>query len=192
MPISPSRTCARQMAHSRSLQNGMTMIEILVVLSIIATAAFVVTLSLPSQSAERSLHQEADLLSARLNLAAERSLIERRVFRFGWSSEGYGFEEWVQGDWRAVQDMPLSEGHRFDRGLVLTDGDGAGGGQVARDLGDQAAGGGWAVRDTRAQPLHLERAERSGKCRLLLVFLCHGDAVEGPMHGHAGVDGTAS
>lgn len=130
MPISPSRTCARQMAHSRSLQNGMTMIEILVVLSIIATAAFVVTLSLPSQSAERSLHQEADLLSARLNLAAERSLIEGRVFRFGWSSEGYGFEEWVQGDWRAVQDMPLSAVHRFDRALVLTDGDGAGGGQV--------------------------------------------------------------
>lgn len=118
------------MAERRGLQSGMTMIEILVVLSVIATAASMVMLSLPNGSTLRSAQQEAELLVARLNIAAERSLVESRMLRMSWSSEGYGFEEWQQDAWQAVEGLPLSAPHRLDRYLVLSDVAGAGRGSI--------------------------------------------------------------
>lgn len=118
------------MIDQRSGESGMTMIEVLVVLSLIAFSAGVVTLALPSTASVRSLNQEADLFAARINLAAEQSLIERRQLRMIWSAEGYGFEEWAEDGWQDVEVGALSQNHRFDRGIALTQGFGTSRGSV--------------------------------------------------------------
>ena len=123
-------TCEQAMADQRSGESGMTMIEVLVVLSLIAVGAGIVTLTLPSAATGRSLTQEAELFVARLNLAAEQSLIERRQLRMSWSAGGYGFEEWTKDGWQNLKGGALSVNHRFDRDIVLTQGFGTGRGSV--------------------------------------------------------------
>lgn len=130
MRTSSLATCAQAMTDQRSGESGMTMIEVLVVLSLIAVGAGVVTLALPSTASDRSLNQEAELFAARINLAAEQSLIERRQLRISWSAEGYGFEEWADDGWQDVEGGALSENHRFDRDIALTQGFGTSRGSV--------------------------------------------------------------
>lgn len=113
------------MVKSRSGDSGVTLIEMLVVLSLIAVSAGVVTLALPGAGQGRTVTQEANLLAARLNLAAERSLIEGRHFRLDWTTQGYGFDEWTDDGWNDANGAPLSEDHLLDRDAVLTDADGA-------------------------------------------------------------------
>lgn len=123
-------TCAQAMSDQRSGESGMTMIEVLVVLSLIAVSAGVVTLAWPSTVSGRSLAQEAELFAARMNLAAEQSLIERRQLRMNWSTEGYGFEEWTKDGWQNLRGGTLSENHRLNRDIVLTQGFGASRGSI--------------------------------------------------------------
>lgn len=113
------------MADPRSGDSGVTLIEMLVVLSLIAVGAGVVTLALPGAGQGRSVTQEANLLAARINLAAERSLIEGRHFRLDWTSEGYGFDEWSEGAWQDARTAPLSEDHSLDGEATLSDATGA-------------------------------------------------------------------
>jgi len=124
------------MAETRTGDAGVTLIEILVVLVLIGVSAGIVSYALPSGTSARTLDQEAALLAARLNLAAERSLMKGRHYTLDWQAEGYAFQEWQDGAWRAATGAPLSERHTLARGAILTDGDGVrrGAVQIAPDL----------------------------------------------------------
>lgn len=115
----------------RAAEAGVTLVEILVVLTLIAVTAGVVSYALPSPARSRNLDQEAALLAARLNLAATHSLMTGQAVAMDWQGDAYGFREWQDGDWRAATGAPLSERHRLAAGAVLSDGAGAARGVVA-------------------------------------------------------------
>jgi len=118
------------MADTRTRDSGATLLEVLVVLAIIATTVTVVTLALPGGASERGVTQEAELLTARLNLATERSLIEGRSFRMEWSADAYEFSELADGVWQASTAETLPAVHDISRAVVLTDASGARRGDV--------------------------------------------------------------
>lgn len=108
------------MADLRDPETGVTLIEVLVVLTLIAVAAGVVTLSLPNRASDRSVGQEAALLVSRLNLVAERSVVEGQTFRLTWGAQDYGFSVWVDGDWQASQNPALPAEHELQAGALRT------------------------------------------------------------------------
>jgi general secretion pathway protein H len=114
------------MDKQRRKDSGVTLIEVLVVLALIGVSAGIVTYALPSGGQTRTLDQEATLLAARLNLAAERSLIGGDHYRLDWTAAGYTFATWREGAWDEARSAPLDQEHRFARGAVLS---GAGGAQ---------------------------------------------------------------
>lgn len=109
------------MVDARQPDAGVTLIEMLVVLSLIAVGAGIVTLALPDRASERSVAQEADLLVSRLNLAAERSVIEGRTFRLSWSAEGYGFSTWSSDAWQESDTGLMPAKHLLSEGATLAD-----------------------------------------------------------------------
>ena len=121
MPISRWERPRLPMGNTRRADAGVTLIEILVVLALIGVSAGVVMYALPSTSQTRNLNQEAALLTARLNLASERSLINGQYYRLNWVAQGYSFEAWSGGDWHEAVTAPLSEAHSLDPGMTLTD-----------------------------------------------------------------------
>ncbi len=130
MPISSLATPKPPMVEQRFTDSGVTMIEMLVVLSVIAVSAGIVALALPGTGPSRTLIQEASFLAARLNLAAERSLTEGRNFRMDWSAEGYRFDEWTSEGWQKAIAPPLSEDYSLNHGAILSDADEARRGSV--------------------------------------------------------------
>lgn len=113
------------MAETRGRDSGVTLIEMLVVLVLIAVSAGIVTLALPSGAAPREIAQEAGLLSSRLNLAAERSLIAAQPVRMEWRGDGYGFEVWTGDIWQTADSAALAAPHVLEDGIVLADRDGS-------------------------------------------------------------------
>jgi len=109
----------------RTRDSGVTLIEILVVLALIGVSAGVVTYALPSGTPARTVAQEADLFVARINLAAERSLIQGRHHSVVWGAQTYQFKQWHGGEWQPATDAPLSQQHVFDGDLILSDVNGA-------------------------------------------------------------------
>ena len=116
---------ARPDKFRRTPDSGVTLIEVLVVLALIGVSAGVISYSLPSAPRERTVHQEASLFAARINLAAERSLIGGQHYKVVWRTEGYHFEQWQDRSWKSAQGAPLSEAYVLDRGAVLSDPNGA-------------------------------------------------------------------
>lgn len=113
-----------QLRHRRR-DSGVTLVEILVVLALIGVSAGVVTYALPSGAPERTVEQEADLLAARVNIAAERSLIQGRHHTVVWDTQSYQFKQWEDGEWQVAKDAPLSEQHMLDGEVLLSNADGA-------------------------------------------------------------------
>lgn len=118
------------MAEARATDSGVTLIEVLIVLSLIAVSAGVVTLALPEATSKKSIAQEAELLAARLNLAAERSLIEGKTFKFYWDQETYGFQKWTDQEWQPLTDPAFVETEAVLSGVSLIDQLGARRGQI--------------------------------------------------------------
>jgi general secretion pathway protein H len=123
------------MADRRQRDSGVTLIEVLVVLALIGVSAGVVSYAIPSGRADRDLRQEAELLTARLNLAAERSLVEGRRYRLNWEGSGYSFEEWTEAEWRTTT-PPFDAPHRLagDTRLRQTGGAATGALRITPDL----------------------------------------------------------
>jgi general secretion pathway protein H len=124
------------MAEPRKADAGVTLVEILVVLALIGISAGIVMYALPSPAQARSLNQEAALLTARLNLATERSLITGQYYRLDWSAQRYVFEEWRDDAWHSAASAPLSEAHSLGADIALSDGSArrAGTVQISPDL----------------------------------------------------------
>lgn len=105
---------------ARRKQGGMTLVEMLVVLAIIAVIATIVTLSLGSGRGMNG-QAEARQLAARLQLAADQSMISDESVALALEKDGYRFVEWdqVRGEWGRKTNDVLSERKSLPEGMSL-------------------------------------------------------------------------
>jgi general secretion pathway protein H len=100
---------------------GVTLVEVLVVLALIGILAGVVGLSFGSGPRGDVAGQEADLLVARLNRAADEVILTGVPLGFVWAAEGYRFDLYDGDRWQA-HDLPiLAAPHLFDGGTRIAD-----------------------------------------------------------------------
>ncbi|MGX5713977.1 type II secretion system protein [Sphingopyxis terrae subsp. ummariensis] len=83
--------------HRRGNARGFTLVELMVVLTILALAATAVVLTIPGE--ERSVRSEADRLAARLAAARDVAVVEGRSVAVNFAPSGYGFERRIDGAW---------------------------------------------------------------------------------------------
>ncbi len=98
----------------------MTLVEMLVVLAIIAVIASLSVLTIGS-GAGLDGRAEAKRLEARLQLAADQTMIEDRQLAISIATDGYAFAEWDEddGEWRPTSLPSLAEPHELPSGIEL-------------------------------------------------------------------------
>jgi general secretion pathway protein H len=101
-------------------QGGMTLVEMLVVLAIIAIIAGTVSLSLGSGRGLAG-QAEARRLTASLQLAADQTMITDDAIALAVRHDGYTFVAWdrTRGKWMPETDPALGERHDLPAGLAL-------------------------------------------------------------------------
>lgn len=145
----------------RDRQAGLTLVEVLVVLSILGVMAGVTAMSLAGADRSAEAGIEAERLASRLRLAADDALVTGRSVIFRWDREGYAFftpagagedpvahpaallgarhempgrlELRVEGAAEALSISPGASGEAARFEIRAPDGDGNGGWQVAFD-----------------------------------------------------------
>jgi type II secretion system protein H len=78
---------------------GLTLVEVLVVLVLIATVAGAVGLNLGPGRGEATLDSELALLRARMERASDEALLAGTPVAFAWSGTGYRFLGWTAAGW---------------------------------------------------------------------------------------------
>ncbi|SHF96947.1 general secretion pathway protein H [Loktanella atrilutea] len=116
----------------RARDAGVTLVEVLVVLVLIGVMAGAVGLSLGPVDRGDALQREATLLAARLNRAADETLLTGDVVAFVWDADGYRFEVQRGADWQPHPVALLAEPHATP-GARPTDPDGAAEGRFVVD-----------------------------------------------------------
>lgn len=102
----------------RDAQAGVTLVEILVVLALLGIMTGAVALSVGGIGRGNSAVQEAELLVARLNRAADEVVLTAVPMRFRWSENSYQFEISQDGDiWLPHPISILAEDHQLPAGL---------------------------------------------------------------------------
>lgn len=106
-------------------QLGMTLIEMLVVLAIIGITAGASVLAIGS-GAGIDGQAEAKRLEARLQLAADESMLSDQPTALSLAPHGYSFLQWDEGrgTWRPSAVALLGEAHTIPRGMTLASSDG--------------------------------------------------------------------
>lgn len=109
----------------RRAELGMTLVEMLVVLTIIGITASLAVLSLNAGGPARG-QAEARRLEARLQLAADESMISDHSVALDLGSASYGFVEWddAKSIWRPSSSAQLAERHQLPGGMTLASSDG--------------------------------------------------------------------
>ncbi len=104
----------------RERRQGMTLVEILVVLAIVGVMASVVVLGVGIGDRGLGVESEANRLADRLRLAADDVLVTRRPLALAFDGEGYQFIR-VDGTQATAADAvePLRERHRLPDGVRL-------------------------------------------------------------------------
>ncbi len=101
-------------------ERGLTLVEMLVVLAIIAIIASVSAMAIGSGGGLDG-RAEAKRLEARLQLAADQTMIEDRQLALSVAPDRYGFLELdtETGEWLPSTVSSLAEPHRLPRGIEL-------------------------------------------------------------------------
>lgn len=100
-------------------QAGFTLIEIIVVVVVVAVLFSMMTLSLPSGSADRMASREAQRLLELLRLAREEAVIQSSLVGFSHRDDGYGFHYFDAGRWTAPDPGGPFRERSLPDGLVL-------------------------------------------------------------------------
>jgi general secretion pathway protein H len=100
----------------RAAQAGITLVELLVVLVILALASSTVLLNAPPS--RTPVQEEAERLSARLRLALDEAQVTGRSLRAVFDATGYGFEVYRSGKWAALADHRFLSRHDFHPGVT--------------------------------------------------------------------------
>lgn len=105
---------------NRKAEAGVTLVEILVVLALIGVMTGAVALSLGALARGNSSLQEAELLVARLNRAADEVVLTATPLRFEWDDGGYLFQVAPDGaNWQSHPVSVLGENRELPSGLRL-------------------------------------------------------------------------
>lgn len=117
--MKPAATSVRQ------TDAGVTLVEVLVVLVLVSIMAGVVGLSIGRGPRGNAAEQEADLLVARLNRAADEAILTGIPMGFVWGSEGYRFDIYDGEAWVPHELPILKEPHLLSGGTRIAQGSGA-------------------------------------------------------------------
>ena len=157
MPTSPAGSEGGFTPLGRSAEHGFTLIELMVVVTLIGLASAVAVLAIPDPRGR--LLDEAERFAARTRAAQHQAIIAAAPVSVWITPGGYGFDERRGGVWIPVAEKPLrverwSEGTRADRpGRVTFD---------ATGLADQPLD----LRLTRDRAAALVRVEANGGVRV--------------------------
>ena len=104
----------------RRADHGVTLIEMMVVLVIVALMAGLAISGLTPGSAQRRLAGAAEVLVQRLTLASDEAMVTGRALAFDPGPAGYGFVQW-QGDagWQPLTAGPLAQATVLGDGLLI-------------------------------------------------------------------------
>ena len=105
----------------RAPDAGLTLVEMLVALAILAVMTAATMLSLGSLSREASGEEEAHRLATRLQFAADETLVTSAPMALRWDSGGYQFLTWDAngGGWRRSGGHDLGSRHALPAALQL-------------------------------------------------------------------------
>lgn len=124
----------------RSSQAGVTLVEVLVVLVLIGVMAGVVGLSLGPANRGSASAQEAQLLTARLNRAADEAVLSGSPVALIWTEVTYRFVVLDNAAWVAHPIAVLGTPHELGNGLRFS-GEAAAGGHFVVLASLRPAGG---------------------------------------------------
>lgn len=94
-------------------RRGFSLVELMVVVTLIGLAATAVVLTLPE--ADRRLDQEAMRLAARITLARDETILSGRPTAVRIDADGYAFLRRTDGVWTQLDEAPL-KGARWAEG----------------------------------------------------------------------------
>lgn len=103
---------------ARGGEAGLTLIEMMIVLAIIAIAAGSVVLGIGMATRGASAESEARRLATRLQAAADDAMLGDRLLVFTADKKGYGFASWDGKGWAPRTDEALGY-HRLPTGMTL-------------------------------------------------------------------------
>jgi general secretion pathway protein H len=101
----------------RTGEAGLTLVEMLVVLAIVAIMAGIVVLGIGS-GGDRNAEVEAKRLAARLTLAADEAMVGDRPLAIAWDKDSYRFLVEQSGQWREDTVSALAP-HKLPSGVIL-------------------------------------------------------------------------
>ncbi len=87
--------------------SGFTLVELLIVMTILGLVSAVVVLALPD--ARGSLVEEAERFAARAHAAQERAITDARPIAIRVTSAGYGFDRRERGEWKPMGQEPFAD-----------------------------------------------------------------------------------
>ena len=150
-------------------QSGMTLIEMLVVLTIIGVTASLALLSI-GVGGGASGQNEAKRLESRLQLAADQSMLRDEVLAVNLTQRSYNFVQWDEAThkWVPTKVALLEEVHELPSGITLASANGS----AATDNGSAATDNGSAIvpLDVNAAAAPLEFTLDAGRSRWTIGF----------------------
>lgn len=109
-------------ASRRSAEHGFTLVELMVVITIIALMAGAVILTLPDPRAR--VAEDAERLAARASAVRDLAIVNAQPTALWVDASGYGFEQRRAAQWIEMNDRPFAP-TRFREGNSAVVGDGA-------------------------------------------------------------------
>ena len=105
------------MPTSAAGNKGFTLVELMVVVTVIALASAIAVLAVP---ANRGAHEEAARFAVRARAAHDLAIVGGRPVALWVTGAGYGFDQRVSGGWVPLADKPLRVERWDERTRVST------------------------------------------------------------------------
>jgi general secretion pathway protein H len=102
---------------SRKRESGFTLIELMIVITIIGLASAAVVLAMPDPRGR--LRDEAERFAGRARAAHDSAIVDAQPVSVWVSSGGYGFDRRKHGAWQPIGEKPFQV-ERWNKGTIAT------------------------------------------------------------------------